>query len=90
MEGFGQRASSRSELSKQTWAGFHGRVGRDGDRQEWGQGTFLGTGWGGAAVPGPSAGREGRVWGQEQGEWASSPLEQLQLLKGLLGKTRMI
>lgn len=65
-------------------------MGRDGDRQEWGQGTFLGTGWGGAAVLGPRAGGEGRVWGQERGEGASSPLEQSQLLKGLLGKTRRI
>lgn len=65
-------------------------MGRDGDRQEWGQGTFLGTGWAGAAVLCPSADGEGSIWGQEQGEGASSPPEQLQLLKGLLGKTRRI
>lgn len=32
MEGFGQCATSHSRLAKQTWAVFHGRVGRDGNR----------------------------------------------------------
>lgn len=50
----------------------------------------MGTGGDGAAALGPSAGGEGKVWGQEPGEGTNSPLEQLQLLKGLLGNTRRI
>lgn len=40
MEGFGQHATSRSKLTKQTWAVLHGRGGLGG----W---EGMGTGWGG-------------------------------------------
>lgn len=52
-------------------------MGRDGDRLGWGQGISV-------TQAGVVLLFLARVWGQEKGEGASSPLKQLQLLKGCL------
>lgn len=68
MEGFGQRATSRSKLTKQTWAVLHGRGGLE-DGKGWGQaavgtGHLCDTGWGCAAVLGKALGPGKRGRGQ--------------------------
>lgn len=98
MEGFGQHTTFHLELTKQTWAVFHrraGRMGRDGDRVLSGARASPPSHWTGAGMVlhflAPAlvgAGWEGKVWGQEQGEGASPPPEQRQLLKCLLASDR--